>query len=76
MDQKEQGKSNFESFDCDQFTDLAAKAMGFNIKAEYRQGVIDNVEIAKLMAIKVFSAPSDANCSDIAPTFSPEAGDH
>ena len=75
MDQKEQGKSNFESFDCDQFTDFAAKAMGFNIKAEYRQGVIDNVEIAKSMAIKVFSVPSDSNCSDIAPTFSPEVGD-
>ena len=56
--------------------DFAAEAMGFNIKAEYRQGVIDNLEIAKLMAIKVFAAPSDSNCSDIAPTFSPKAGDY
>ena len=76
MEQKGQSKNNFESFDCDQFTDFAAAAMGFNIKAEYRQGVIDNVEIAKLMAIKVFSAPSDSNCADIAPTFSPKVGDY
>ena len=76
MEQKGQSKNKFESFDCDQFTDFAAEAMGFNIKAEYRQGVIDNVEIAKLMAIKVFAAPSDSNCSDIAPTFSPKVGNY
>ena len=76
MEQKGQSKNNFESFDCDQFTDFAAEAMGFNIKAEYRQGVIDNLEIAKLMAIKVFAAPSDSNCSDIAPTFSPKVGNY
>ena len=75
MEQREDRQTNLEHFDCDQFTDIAAKALGVNIRDEHRQGVIDNVEIAKSMAIKVFSASMDSNCSSIAPTFSPKARD-
>ena len=75
MEQREDRQTNLEHFDCDQFTDIAAKALGVNIKDEHRQGVIDNVGIAKSMAIKVFSTSMDSNCSTIAPTFSPMARD-
>ena len=75
MEQREDQQTSLEHFDCDQFTNIAAKALGVNIKEEHRQGVIDNVEIAKSMAIRVFSASMDSNCSSIAPTFSPKARD-